>query len=183
MIFMDKNRLSKSLVGISLSLSLLTAGGVLWSPRAAHAAVESGSFSIDTIEATSTATGTTRADSIVRTAKSYIGKVKYRFGVRDIQRLRLDCSSFTQLVFKRNGITIPWGSGDQAKLGTRVNKKSNLRKGDLIMFSTTKPGRVNHVGIYVGDGKFISNTASSGVVIRDLNTGYWKDRFIMGRHL
>lgn len=182
MIFMDKNRLSKSIVGISLSLSLLTAGGVLWSPQAARAAVEAGS-SIDALDATSTALGATRADNIVRTAKSYVGRVKYRFGVRDIQRLRLDCSSFTQLVFKKNGIAIPWGSDDQAKLGTPVKKKSNLRKGDLVMFSTSKPGRINHVGIYVGNGKFISNTPSSGVVILDINQGYWKNRFITGRHL
>lgn len=183
MIFMDKNRLNKSIVGISLSLSLLTAGGVLWSPQTTHAAVEPGSSSIGTLDATSTATSTRRADSIIRTAKSYIGDVKYRFGVRDIKHLKLDCSAFTQLVFQKNGIKIPWGSKDQAKLGTRVKKKSDLRKGDLIMFSTKKRGRVNHVGIYIGDDKFISNTASSGVVINDLNKGYWKDRFIMGRHL
>ncbi|MDF2645594.1 MAG: hydrolase Nlp/P60 [Paenibacillus sp.] len=182
MIFIDKNRLSKSLVGISLSLSLLTAGGVLWSPQAAHAVVEAGS-TIDALDVTSTAISASRADSIVRTAKSYVGRVKYRFGVRDIQRLRLDCSSFTQLVFKKNGITIPWGSDDQAKLGTPIKKKANLRKGDLVMFSTTKPGRINHVGIYVGNGKFISNTPSSGVVILDINRGYWKDRFITGRRL
>lgn len=182
MIFIDKNRLSKSIVGISLSLSLLTAGGVLWSPQAAHAAVEAGS-SIDALNASSTAISATRADSIVRTAKSYVGRVKYRFGVRDIQRLRLDCSAFTQLVFKKNGITIPWGSSAQAKVGTPVKYKSQLRKGDLVLFSVSKPGRINHVGIYIGNGKFISNTTSSGVVISDLNKGYWKDRFIKGRRV
>lgn len=182
MIFMNKNRLGKLLVGTSLSLSLLIAGGTLWSPQAAFASVHTGS-SIAALDATSTAISTTRANNIVRTAKSYIGRVKYRFGVRDIGRLRLDCSSFTQLVFKKNGIAIPWGSAAQAKMGSAVRKKANLRKGDLVMFSTSKPGRINHVGIYIGNGKFISNTPSSGVVIRDLNTGYWKNRFITGRHL
>ena len=182
MIFIDKNRLSKSLVGISLSLSLLTAGGLLWSPQAAHAAVETSS-SIDALDVTSTAISATRADSIVRTAKSYIGKVRYRYGVRDIQHLKLDCSAFTQLVFQKKWHHDPLGSRAQAKVGTPVKYKSQLRKGDLILFSVSRPGRINHVGIYIGNGKFISNTTSSGVVISDLNKGYWKDRFIKGRRL
>jgi lipoprotein Spr len=182
MLLVKNNRLSKSLVGISLSLSLLTSGTMFLNPHSAHAAVEAGS-SIDALDATSTAISATRADNIIRTAKSYVGKVRYRFGVRDIQHLKLDCSAFTQLVFKKNGITIPWGSSAQAKVGTPVKYKSQLRKGDLILFSVSKPGRINHVGIYIGNGKFISNTTSSGVVISDLNKGYWKDRFIKGRRL
>jgi lipoprotein Spr len=168
MIFVKKNRLNTSVVG--LSLSLLIAGTALLSPQAASAAT------------TATATSTSRADSIVRTAKSYIGDVTYRYGTRNVSRLILDCSAYTQLVFSKNGITLPWGSQAQAKLGTRVSKKTSLSKGDLVMFSTSKPGRINHVGIYIGNGQFISNTTSSGVVVRAMNSGYWKDRFIMGRH-
>ncbi|SDO04536.1 Cell wall-associated hydrolase, NlpC family [Paenibacillus sp. yr247] len=175
---MKKNRLIKSLVGISLSLSLLTSGTMILSPQSAHAATDSAATT-----ATYSATSASKDDRIVRTAQSYIGKVRYRFGVRDTNRLILDCSAFTQMVFKKNGITIPWGSSAQAKVGTPVKHKAQLRKGDLVMFSVSKPGRINHVGIYIGNGKFISNTTSSGVVIRDLNTGYWKDRFIIGRHL
>jgi lipoprotein Spr len=168
MIFVKKNRLNTSVVG--LSLSLLIAGTALLSPQAASAAT------------TATATSTSRADSIVRTAKSYIGDVTYRFGTRNTSRLILDCSAYTQLVFSKNGITLPWGSQAQAKLGTRVSKKTSLSKGDLVMFSTSTPGRINHVGIYIGNGQFISNTTSSGVVIREMNSGYWKYLFIMGRH-
>lgn len=174
---LKNNRLSKSLVGISLSLSLLTSGTMFLSPQSAHAAAAPAAT------ATYSATSASKADSIVRTAQSYIGKVRYGFGVRDTNRLILDCSAYTQMVFKMNGITIPWGSSAQAKVGTPVKNKAQLQKGDLVMFSVSKPGRINHVGIYLGNGKFISNTASSGVVIRDLNTGYWKDRFITGRHL
>ncbi|GGA13607.1 hypothetical protein GCM10008018_68170 [Paenibacillus marchantiophytorum] len=173
---MKKNRLSKSLVGISLSLSLLTSGTMLLNPHAAQAATA------DTTAA-ATAISTSKANSLINTAESYIGKVRYGFGVRDTQRLILDCSAFTQLVFSKNGITIPWGSKAQAQVGTAVKSKSSLRSGDLVMFSVSKPGQINHVGIYIGNGKFISNTTSSGVVIRDMNTGYWKDRFITGRRL
>ncbi|OAS23761.1 C40 family peptidase [Paenibacillus oryzisoli] len=177
--FVKKNRLTHSVVG--LSLSLLVAGTALLSPQAANAATSTTNGEAAAV--TATAMSTSRADSIVRTAKSYIGKVKYSFGTRNTSRLILDCSAYTQLVFSKNGISLPWGSQAQAKLGTRVSKKTSLSKGDLVMFSTSKPGRINHVGIYIGNGQFVSNTTSSGVVIRDMNTGYWKDRFIMGRHL
>ncbi|NQX67836.1 C40 family peptidase [Paenibacillus alba] len=173
---MKKNRLSKSLVGISLSLSLLTSGTMFLNPPAAQAAT------VDTTAAAN-AISSSKADSIIRTAQSYIGKVRYGFGVRDTKRLILDCSAFTQMVFSQNGITIPWGSSAQTQVGTVVKSKSSLQKGDLVMFSVSKPGKINHVGIYIGNGKFISNTTSSGVVIRDMNTGYWKDRFITGRRL
>ncbi|MBA2941804.1 C40 family peptidase [Paenibacillus sp. CGMCC 1.16610] len=180
MLLVKKSRLSKSFVGIGLALSLLTSGTMLFGPQSAFAAA---SDSAATAAYSATSTSTSKASSVVRTAKSYIGKVRYKFGVRDTTRLILDCSSFTQLVFKKNGITIPWSSTDQAKLGTAVKKKANLREGDLVFFSTSKPGRINHVGIYVGNGKFVSNTASSGVVMLDMNDSYWKNRFITGRRL
>jgi murein DD-endopeptidase / murein LD-carboxypeptidase len=170
---MKKNRLGKSLVGISLSLSLMTTGTMLMNPQSAHAATA----------AAYTANSASQADRIIRTAESYIGKVKYRFGTRDTQHLILDCSSFTQLVFKQNGITIPWGSSAQTRVGTPVKSKAQLVKGDLVMFSVGTPGRINHVGIYIGNGKFISNTTSSGVKINDMYSGYWANRFITGRHL
>jgi lipoprotein Spr len=165
MTYMKKNRLGKTLIGISLSLSLITSG-MLLNTQSAQAATVSAA-----------------PDRIISTAKSYMGKVRYHFGTRDIQHLILDCSAFTQLVFKQNGITIPWGSRAQSHVGTPVADKAHLRKGDLVMFSVSRPGRIGHVGIYIGNGKFISNTTHSGVTINDLNSGYWKNRFITGRHI
>jgi len=175
---LKRNRLYKSLLGISLSLSLLTTGSMLLNPTSAHA---------ETAPTHSTAaysaTNASQADRLISTAESYIGKVRYGFGVRDVQHLILDCSSFTQLVFKQNGISIPWGSKAQTSVETPVTNKANLSKGDLVMFSIGTPGRINHVGIYIGNGMFISNTTNSGVVISDMNSGYWNNRFITGRHL
>ncbi|MZQ82810.1 NlpC/P60 family protein [Paenibacillus sp. 5J-6] len=178
MLLVKKNRLVQSFVGISLTLSVLTSGTMVFGPQAALAAV-----SDSTSTAVYSAASTSEANGVVSTARSYIGKVRYNFGVRDAKRLILDCSSFTQLVFAKNGITIPWSSTEQAKLGTAVKKKANLRAGDLVFFSTSRPGRIDHVGIYVGNGKFVSNTASSSVVMLDMNAGYWKNRFITGRRL
>ncbi|MFD0682777.1 MULTISPECIES: C40 family peptidase [unclassified Paenibacillus] len=124
----------------------------------------------------------TNGHKFVNTAKSYIGKVTYRFGTRDPQHLTFDCSAFTQFVFSQNGINLPWGSSAQAQFGSRVPNKAQLSIGDLIMFSVNKPGHIDHVGIYIGNGEFISNTKSSGVVISSLNTGYWSTRYITARH-
>jgi len=173
------NRHSKILMGITLSLSFLTSvGGMLLSPTSAHAETTP-SYSTTVFHASKTV----QADRLISTAESYMGKVKYGYGVRDVEHLILDCSSFTQLVFKQNGISIPWGSKAQTSVGTPVTNKANLKRGDLVMFSVGTPGHINHVGIYMGNGKFISNTTSSGVVIRDMNSGYWKNRFITGRHV
>jgi lipoprotein Spr len=124
----------------------------------------------------------TNGHRTVNIAKSYIGKVRYKFGTRNTASLIFDCSSFTQYVFKKNGINIPWGSKAQASFGTRVPSKSQLAIGDLVMFSVNKPGVINHVGIYIGNGKFIGNSPGSGVTISSLNTGYWGSRYITARH-
>ncbi|UUZ86081.1 C40 family peptidase [Paenibacillus sp. P26] len=119
---------------------------------------------------------------IVNTAKSYIGQVKYRYGTRDPQHLIFDCSSFTQFVFQKNGMNIPWGARAQTGFGTPVTSKSKLSVGDLVMFSVGTPGRIDHVGIYIGNGQFIGNSPSKGVAVYSMNTGYWSTRFITGRH-
>lgn len=181
----DRQRSGSSLratfVGLSLSLSLMV--GSAWIQPHTASAATAASVTADATTLSAEATSTTRADRLVATAKSYLGKVKYRYGTRDTKRLILDCSAFTQLVFSKNGISIPWGSKAQTSVGTKVTSKSKLVKGDLVMFSTSTPGKINHVGIYIGSGKFISNTTSSGVAINSIYTGYWGSRFIQGRHL
>jgi cell wall-associated NlpC family hydrolase len=121
-------------------------------------------------------------NKIVNTAKSFQGKVSYKFGTRDVPRLVFDCSSFTQYVFKLNGIDIPWGSKAQAKAGTYISK-SNLQPGDLIFTSVSTKGQINHVGIYIGNGQFINNLPKQGVVISDLNSSYWTSHYITARRV
>jgi len=84
-------------------------------------------------------------------AKSKLGK-KYVWGGNG--PYAYDCSGFTKEVFEKNGIKIPRNSWKQAKVGRKVSKK-NLRKGDLIFFNSKHHKGVNHVGIYLGHGKFI----------------------------
>jgi cell wall-associated NlpC family hydrolase len=97
-----------------------------------------------------------------------------------------DCSGFTRYVYKLHGLNIPRHSGNQARVGIKVTY-NELRKGDLVFFDTErrKTGKVNHVGIYLEDGKFIH--ASSGnkkVVITNFEKKrYYKSRFLWGRRL
>jgi len=84
-------------------------------------------------------------------AKSKLGKT-YKWGGNG--PYSYDCSGFTKEVFKLNGIKIPRNSWKQAEVGKKITKKY-LKKGDLIFFNSKDHTRVNHVGIYLGHGKFI----------------------------
>jgi lipoprotein Spr len=121
---------------------------------------------------------TNKADAILSFSQSLIGKVSYKYGVNNPDKLYFDCSSFTKYVFAKQGVSLKWGSSAQSKQGTKVSK-NNLKKGDLMFFSVSRAGKINHVGIYMGNGKFIHNTTGSvrGVTISDFNANYQK-RFI-----
>ena len=92
-----------------------------------------------------------------------------------------DCSGFTQYVFNRLGIDLPHSASEQASLGTHVDK-GDLLPGDLVFFHTYAPG-ISHVGIYLGNGNFISAT-NQGVTIDSLNdTYYWGPRYVGARRV
>lgn len=84
-------------------------------------------------------------------AKSMLGK-RYKWGGDG--PYNYDCSGFTQKVFHAKGIKIPRLSKEQAKVGKKVHK-NQLRKGDLVFFTSKHHTIINHVGIYLGNGKFI----------------------------
>jgi cell wall-associated NlpC family hydrolase len=91
------------------------------------------------------------ATNISSVAKEKLG-IKYKWGGNG--PYQYDCSGFTQEVFKRNGIKIPRVSKEQSKVGKKISK-SHLKRGDLIFFHSKKSSVVDHVGIYLGHGKFI----------------------------
>ncbi|TJY40717.1 NlpC/P60 family protein [Cohnella pontilimi] len=131
----------------------------------------------------STTSSMQKAYDIIGAAKSVQGKVRYKFGVNNPQKLIFDCSSFTKYVFASQGVKLPWSSRAQSTTGKYVSK-SNLKPGDLVFFSVGTPGKVNHVGIYIGNGKFIHNTIGSnvnGVIISDLSK--YSKRYITARRV
>ncbi len=123
------------------------------------------------------------ARDVVAYAKRFLGS-RYVWGAS--RPGAFDCSGFTQYVMRHaKGRSIPRVSRRQAYYGRYVSRR-NLRAGDLVFFDTSRRrrGYVNHVGIYIGNGKFIH--ASSGkhrVVITSLNKPFYRQRFMWGRRI
>lgn len=98
-----------------------------------------------------------------------------------------DCSGFTRWVFGRHGGSLPHSALGQFLLGRearfkRIWKRQNLRVGDLVFHRTTS-ALVGHTGIYVGHGRFISTTSSSGVRPQSLWDSYWGPRWVGGTRM
>lgn len=94
-----------------------------------------------------------------------------------------DCSGLTYYSYGRMNITLPRVARNQAKKGRRVSVDS-LQYGDLIFFDTSDrfTGKVTHVGIYIGDGRFEhASTSREGVIISKLDDKYYKPRVIVCR--
>lgn len=108
------------------------------------------------------------AENIIESAKKYKG-TSYQANV--------DCSYFVQTVFKEHGIELERSSADQYNQGASV-EKAELQKGDLVFFNTSGSG-ISHVGIYIGNNKFIHNSTSKGVIESKLNDPYyWGSRYV-----
>ncbi len=115
---------------------------------------------------------------VVQTAMRFVG-VPYVFGGNTPDGF--DCSGFTRYVYARYCIGLPRMADEQFGLGKPITK-SQLRPGDLVFFTTYAEG-VSHVGIYLGEGKFISATSSRGVAIDRLADGYWGPRYVGARRV
>ena len=119
--------------------------------------------------------------SIVDTANSLIGKVKYSFGADSIENGVGDCSSFTQYVYSKNGYSIGRTTEQQWKQGSSVSIE-NLQPSDLVFFKNTynsgHTDGVSHVGVYIGNGQFTHNSSSKGVTTSNLSDNYWKEHYL-----
>ncbi len=116
-------------------------------------------------------------NKIVYTALQFIG-VPYVWGGTTTHGM--DCSGFSQKVFARNNIRIPRTALEQSRLGKYVPKNS-LRPGDLVFFRTYAP-YISHVGIYIGDGKFIQENSGAGTVtITRLSNEYFKRTYAFAK--
>lgn len=95
-----------------------------------------------------------------------------------------DCSGFVRYVFDRvEGVTLPHSARAISRIGSRI-KMAELRPGDLVFFRFMRH-TVSHVGIYLGDNRFIhaSSIHTGGVRISSLSSGYWTKRFVLARRL
>ncbi|NNF98355.1 MAG: hydrolase [Desulfobacteraceae bacterium] len=112
---------------------------------------------------------------LVTTAHRFIG-TPYQWGGTSANR-GFDCSGLTMTVYRLNGLDLPRNSAAQFAAGTPLSRNS-LEPGDLVFFATTGRGRVSHVGIYTGEGRFI-HAPGRGKTIRtaSLSSSYFKSRY------
>lgn len=187
-------------------------GWVYISPRSAEALLQTsiqrdeatGKVSVSSLEQAHGGSGATEIESesdtgqirilslpsdrseMVSYAKRFLG-VPYEFGAADYSTSKtFDCSSFTQHIYDHFGVDLPRLARDQAQRGSAVSR-SSLKAGDLIFF--TVPGRFSsdkipgHVGMYIGDGKFIHTWGDPGVQISPLDSGYWNEQILSMRRI
>jgi cell wall-associated NlpC family hydrolase len=122
---------------------------------------------------TSSVTSTT--SELVVTAMGFLG-VPYRRGGNSVET-GFDCSGFVRAIYEQTvGLILPRRANEQAA-ATQVIDKRELQPGDLVFFNTLRRA-FSHVGIYVGEGKFIhSPKPGAQVRVEDMNAGYWQRRF------
>lgn len=118
-------------------------------------------------------------EEIVRTAQRFLG-IPYLWG-GESKELGFDCSGLTMSVYQLNGLELPRTSYEQFDVGVLV-KEGSLEKGDLVFFATTRSGKISHVGVYVGEGRFI-HAPGRGKRIRtdNLSQAYYRKHYRGGR--
>lgn len=125
--------------------------------------------------------------SVVETALEVMGE-PYRWGGSSSDR-GFDCSGLVWYAYRAHGIDIPRVSRRQARAGREVPPETTrLRPGDILLFGDAS-GRVSHVGLYVGDARFIHSTTSGGVTVSSLDPGadayevWWVQRWVGTRRV
>lgn len=116
--------------------------------------------------------------TVIKAGYKYIGNSVYVFGggrnASDIANGRFDCSGFVHWAFGQAGIEVGSSTDSLKNEGKQVSF-SEAQPGDLVFFDTYK--KDGHVGIYLGNGKFIGSQNNTGIAIEDLSKGYWKQTF------
>lgn len=121
------------------------------------------------------------AQEIILHAISQTG-VKYKYG-GITPDTGFDCSGFVRYVFQQAAnLTLPHGARAISQVGTNVSK-DELQPGDLVFFNTLR-SVTSHVGIYVGNNRFIHSPSAGGTIsVTDMNDAYWSKRFTGARHI
>ncbi|MBG9386793.1 C40 family peptidase [Caenimonas aquaedulcis] len=116
-----------------------------------------------------------RASELVVTAMGFLG-VPYRRGGNNADT-GFDCSGFVRAMYEQTvGLVLPRRANEQAAATQTIDRK-DLQPGDLVFFNTMKRA-FSHVGIYVGEGKFIhSPKPGAQVRVEDMSGNYWQQRF------
>ncbi|MFJ7918055.1 MULTISPECIES: C40 family peptidase [unclassified Lysinibacillus] len=128
-----------------------------------------------------------KADQLIQTGKSLIGKATYSNSVyKATYPYKFSCASFIMYIFEKNGVDLATYNEDyMLQQGTSVNR-NQLQKGDLLFFKSKKTGTdPDHVGMYIGNNKMIHMADSKqNIVISDLNSKpYYTDNYVGARRV
>ncbi len=111
-------------------------------------------------------------NSVINTAYDQMGK-RYIWGSTSRANGGFDCSGLINYAYRSNGVKLPRTSREMSTVGQTV-KKSSMKPGDLVFFKTGRSSRINHVGMYVGNGKFIhSSSGQGGVRVDSITSGHY----------
>lgn len=122
------------------------------------------------------------ADELIGSAMGLLG-IAYRYGGTSVST-GFDCSGFMQHIFKRAmGINLPRTSAEQARMGTPV-ARSELQPGDMVFFRTLGGSRISHVGLYIGNNRFIhAPRTGKNIEITSLSHKYWSGKYAFARRV
>ena len=136
---------------------------------------------LQALQAASAAPSTsTRVKTVLQRAFALLG-TPYRWGGTSPDR-GFDCSGLVGYVFRSIGIDLPRVSRAMANEGVAITDRTALAEGDLVFFG--RRGRVDHVGIYVGDGKFLhAPRTGRDVTVSSLTSGYWAQKYMEARRV
>lgn len=118
-----------------------------------------------------------KAQDIIDYARSLDDRTTYTYGGQQIEAppLFTDCSGWTKHIYGKFGITLPRTSREQSKVGTPI-KFQDMKKGDLMFFSTRADKVITHVGIYMGNDYWISNLSTKQDVEILSTFGSWTQK-------
>jgi len=122
-----------------------------------------------------------RAQDLIMYAMGFLG-INYKYG-GNTPETGFDCSGFVRHIFSQTiGVTLPRNAKAMSDNGVNISKH-DLKAGDLVFFNTLKR-EYSHVGIYLGDDRFIHSPSSGGgIEIANMSARYWANRYDGGRRI
>jgi cell wall-associated NlpC family hydrolase len=119
---------------------------------------------------------------LVAEALQYLG-VRYRLGGSS-RKTGIDCANLVRLVFREErGLDLPWSAIELFHQGLPVASE-NLQPGDLVFFKNTYKRGISHVGMYIGDGRFVHAAGRKhGVIVSELSTPYYRAHYAGARRI
>ena len=162
-------------LAVLLAFTVVGCSAVNESPKPESVAVASVASLVSPIAVKSTPKSMTLLDKVVWNAQKQQGKM-YRWGGTS-PVTGFDCSGLTQYAF-RNGaqVSIPRTAAEQYAAAMKVSKQQS-QKGDLVFFNTSGK-RISHVGIYLGQNRFVHAPRTGKPIATDELTGYWNRKLV-----